>query len=213
MSLKLHNAMWRGSLVRATKRPGAAGGLEDMLKLTAAADVTARSLTASTTSCSCRTHQSGSQRRKNSVRSPIRSPASVSTSVRWLLPSGRERLAIPRWAMMKLAGFLGSQDGLPPTPVFREPASGSAASSASTQPSSVSRSSGKIPRRNTTKIAKHIPRGCEDRRRQRPAISLRKAEICWASMHSWKDILRPARKVGMPETLSFQADMAHLTSI
>jgi sugar phosphate isomerase/epimerase len=34
-------------------------------------------------------------------------------------------------------------------------------------------------------------------------------EICWAGMHSWKDILDLLEEVGMPETLGFQADLAH----
>ena len=34
-------------------------------------------------------------------------------------------------------------------------------------------------------------------------------EICWAGMHSWKDMLDLLEDVGMPETLGFQADMAH----
>ena len=34
-------------------------------------------------------------------------------------------------------------------------------------------------------------------------------EICWAGMHSWKDMLDLLEEVGMPETLGFQADLAH----
>ncbi|MDA1018476.1 MAG: TIM barrel protein, partial [Planctomycetota bacterium] len=34
-------------------------------------------------------------------------------------------------------------------------------------------------------------------------------EICWAGMHSWKDMLDLLEEVGMPETLGFQADQAH----
>jgi len=34
-------------------------------------------------------------------------------------------------------------------------------------------------------------------------------EICWAGMHSWKDMLDVLEGVGMPEALGFQADMAH----
>ena len=34
-------------------------------------------------------------------------------------------------------------------------------------------------------------------------------EICWAGMHSWKDMLDVLEGVGMPETLGFQADLAH----
>ncbi|MDG1891592.1 MAG: TIM barrel protein [Verrucomicrobiota bacterium] len=34
-------------------------------------------------------------------------------------------------------------------------------------------------------------------------------EICWAGMHSWKDMIDLLEAVGMPETVGFQADMAH----
>jgi hypothetical protein len=34
-------------------------------------------------------------------------------------------------------------------------------------------------------------------------------EICWAGMHSWKDMLDLLEAVGMPETLGFQADLSH----
>lgn len=34
-------------------------------------------------------------------------------------------------------------------------------------------------------------------------------EICWAGMHSWQDMLNLLEEVGMPETLGFQADLAH----
>lgn len=34
-------------------------------------------------------------------------------------------------------------------------------------------------------------------------------EICWAGMHSWKDMLNLLEAVGMPETVGFQADLAH----
>lgn len=34
-------------------------------------------------------------------------------------------------------------------------------------------------------------------------------EICWAGMHSWRDMLDLLEEVGMPKTLGFQADLAH----
>jgi len=34
-------------------------------------------------------------------------------------------------------------------------------------------------------------------------------EICWAGMHSWKDMLNLLEEVDMPRTLGFQADLAH----
>ncbi len=34
-------------------------------------------------------------------------------------------------------------------------------------------------------------------------------EICWAGMHSWKDMLDLLEEVAMPQSLGFQADLAH----
>ncbi|MEY2600420.1 MAG: hypothetical protein RLZZ244_611 [Verrucomicrobiota bacterium] len=34
-------------------------------------------------------------------------------------------------------------------------------------------------------------------------------EICWAGMHSWKNMLALLEEVGMPGTIGFQADLAH----
>ncbi|MEM6507097.1 MAG: TIM barrel protein [Planctomycetota bacterium] len=34
-------------------------------------------------------------------------------------------------------------------------------------------------------------------------------EICWAGIHSWKDVLDLMELVDMPETVGFQADLAH----
>jgi Xylose isomerase-like TIM barrel len=34
-------------------------------------------------------------------------------------------------------------------------------------------------------------------------------EICWAGMHSWMDMCNLLEEVNMPETVGFQADMAH----
>jgi sugar phosphate isomerase/epimerase len=34
-------------------------------------------------------------------------------------------------------------------------------------------------------------------------------EICWGGMHSWRNMVRLLEEVGRPETLGFQADMAH----
>jgi len=34
-------------------------------------------------------------------------------------------------------------------------------------------------------------------------------EICWGGMHSWREMVRLLEAVGRPQTLGFQADMAH----
>ena len=37
----------------------------------------------------------------------------------------------------------------------------------------------------------------------------RKGEICWGGMHSWRTMVDLLERVGEPETVGFQADMAH----
>jgi Xylose isomerase-like TIM barrel len=61
---------------------------------------------------------------------------------------------------------------------------------------------------NTTKIAstfKEAARIAADSGQRLAA----EGEICWAGMHSWKDMLDLLEEVDMPETLGFQADLAH----
>ncbi|MBT8037125.1 MAG: sugar phosphate isomerase/epimerase [Verrucomicrobiae bacterium] len=40
-------------------------------------------------------------------------------------------------------------------------------------------------------------------------VLVAEGEICWAGMHSWKDMLDLLEAVGMPDRLGFQADLAH----
>jgi len=64
------------------------------------------------------------------------------------------------------------------------------------------------PRENTRKIAatfREAARIAADHGERLAA----EGEICWAGMHSWKDMLDLLEEVGMPETLGFQADLAH----
>jgi len=64
------------------------------------------------------------------------------------------------------------------------------------------------PKANTSKIAgtfKEAAKIAADNGQRLAA----EGEICWAGMHSWKDMLDLLEEVGMPETLGFQADLAH----
>lgn len=64
------------------------------------------------------------------------------------------------------------------------------------------------PAANTSKIAatfKEAARIAADHGERLAA----EGEICWAGMHSWKDMLDLLEEVGMPDTLGFQADLAH----
>ncbi len=61
---------------------------------------------------------------------------------------------------------------------------------------------------NTAKIAKTFKEAALIARDHGERLAA-EGEICWAGMHSWKDMLDVLEAVGMPETLGFQADLAH----
>jgi len=64
------------------------------------------------------------------------------------------------------------------------------------------------PKANTAKIAETFREAAKIARDNGQRLAA-EGEICWAGMHSWKDILDLLEEVGMPETLGFQADLAH----
>jgi sugar phosphate isomerase/epimerase len=64
------------------------------------------------------------------------------------------------------------------------------------------------PAANTGRIADTFRKACdiaEDHGEQLAA----EGEICWGGMHSWKEMIRLLEAVDRPQTLGFQADMAH----
>ena len=64
------------------------------------------------------------------------------------------------------------------------------------------------PAGNTKRIAKTFREACaiaEDHGEQLAA----EGEICWGGMHSWRTMVQLLEEVDQPETLGFQADMAH----
>lgn len=64
------------------------------------------------------------------------------------------------------------------------------------------------PKANTTKIANTFREAAKIAADNGERLAT-EGEICWAGMHSWKDILDLLEEVGMPESLGFQADLAH----
>ena len=64
------------------------------------------------------------------------------------------------------------------------------------------------PKANTTKIANTFREAAKIAADNGQRLAA-EGEICWAGMHSWNDMLDLLEEVGMPETLGFQADMAH----
>lgn len=64
------------------------------------------------------------------------------------------------------------------------------------------------PAENTKKIADTFREACviaEDHGERLAA----EGEVCWGGMHSWKEMIKVLELVDRPETLGFQADMAH----
>jgi sugar phosphate isomerase/epimerase len=66
----------------------------------------------------------------------------------------------------------------------------------------------KDPQGNTTAIAKTFREAAKIAAGHGQRLAA-EGEICWAGMHSWKDMLDLLEEVDMPESLGFQADMAH----
>ena len=64
------------------------------------------------------------------------------------------------------------------------------------------------PRANTQKIAQTFRQAADIAAAHGERLAA-EGEICWAGMHSWRDMLDLLEEVGRPETLGFQADLAH----
>jgi sugar phosphate isomerase/epimerase len=66
----------------------------------------------------------------------------------------------------------------------------------------------KNPKENTKRIAKTFSEACDVAEDFGERLAA-EGEICWGGMHSWKDMVNLLEEVDRPETLGFQADMAH----
>jgi sugar phosphate isomerase/epimerase len=66
----------------------------------------------------------------------------------------------------------------------------------------------KDPAGNTRRIAETFRRACDIAEQFGERLAA-EGEICWGGMHSWKRNLELLETVNRPETLGFQADMAH----
>jgi len=64
------------------------------------------------------------------------------------------------------------------------------------------------PKGNTAKIARTFREAAKIAADHGERLAA-EGEICWAGMHSWKAMLDLLEAVDMPQTLGFQADMAH----
>ena len=64
------------------------------------------------------------------------------------------------------------------------------------------------PAGNTALIADTFGRACDVAEEYGERLAA-EGEICWGGMHSWREILKLLEQVGRPQTLGFQADLAH----
>ena len=64
------------------------------------------------------------------------------------------------------------------------------------------------PIKNTGQIADTFREACDIAESYGERLAA-EGEICWAGMHGWKHMVDLLERVGRPETLGFQADMAH----
>ena len=67
---------------------------------------------------------------------------------------------------------------------------------------------GENPTANTAKIAETFREAGKIAEQVGERLAA-EGEICWAGMHSWKDMLDLLEAVGLPKTVGFQADLAH----
>ena len=66
----------------------------------------------------------------------------------------------------------------------------------------------KDPMGNSKKIAETFREACDVAEEHGETLAA-EGEICWGGMHSWKRMIELLEMVGRPQTLGFQADMAH----
>lgn len=66
----------------------------------------------------------------------------------------------------------------------------------------------KDPETNTKRIAETFREACNVAQDFGERLAA-EGEICWGGMHSWRKVIQLLETVGRPETLGFQADMAH----
>ena len=64
------------------------------------------------------------------------------------------------------------------------------------------------PAANGKKIAQTFRAACDIAASYQERLAA-EGEICWGGMHSWRNMVKLLEDVGRPETLGFQADMAH----
>jgi hypothetical protein len=66
----------------------------------------------------------------------------------------------------------------------------------------------KDPIRNTQRIAETFAEACNVAESFGERLAA-EGEICWGGMHSWREMVKLLELVGKPQTIGFQADMAH----
>ena len=207
--MKLHNAMWPGLV---GKEPGTDHppiSLERMLELTAAAEVNGRKFDgvdlflfhphtdpdASDDAIKAMADKIAAHGLKvGSLVAPVW-PGTVGGIAPWAPPRTARNSCSP-WK--KPAASPASSTST---------ASASTASSASTPPAA-SPTGRRIPRATPRRSPRPSARPARSPQQHGERLAA-EGEICWGGMHSWKAMLDTLEATGMPETVGFQADLAH----
>ena len=205
---KLHNAAWPG-VVGKGEGSEPPIGLDTMLELTAAAEVNGQRFDGvdlflfdphvSIDSTDAQLEDAGRRRFAATGWSSVRSSRRF----------GRRRAAVRRWAMMRRASSFSRkcakgcriartlrQLGIRPYGVVRIDSACSPSEWAAD------------PKANTQRIADTFRRACDIAEEFGERLAA-EGEICWGGMHSARHMVELLEAVNRPQTLGFQADMAH----
>ncbi len=205
---KLHNAAWPG-VVGKGEGSEPAIDLDTMLDLTASGGGrTASSSTAAT--CSSTPPISTSTRpTMSSRRWPTRPRRGAWRSAQWSPRSGRQPAAARPWTRARAASCSSSRSARAAGSRRRSASSGRGptAWSASTRRAAPGEWAAD-PEGDQRRIAETFKEAAKIARDFGERLAA-EGEICWGGMHSWRKMVDLLERVGEPETVGFQADMAH----
>jgi hypothetical protein len=201
---KLHNATWPGVVGKGPDTPDAIIGLDEMIELTAAAEVDgvkfdgvdlflmAPHVDIDSTDADLEA-LAGNLRAKDLVAGSLVAPV-------WGNPTtGTDEERAGFVEQVRKACVIGRklrELGVRPSGIVRV--------DSCIDPTTWSEN----PAGNTALIADTFSRACDVAEEHGERLAA-EGEICWGGMHSWKEMVKLLEAVNRPQTLGFQADMAH----
>ena len=205
---KLHNAMWPGIVGKGEPGGDPFIGLDDMLAMTAKAEVNGVQIDG-VALCMSDQHTSSDSKVKDVK-------ALASKLRKHKLKAGS--IVAPVWGVTGGGSAMGSEEERTAflTQVRKACAIGSRLRDLGVRPHGVVRIDSsapvadwaKDPKANTKLIAKTFKEAAKIAKDHGERLAA-EGEICWGGMHSWKHMLELLEAVGMPKVLGFQADMSH----